>query len=87
MADHTFRQIAFLKSYSTQCGQETARDAVQIFGGRGVTKSGMGKFIEHVSSHSPAVSLSFTEYTLSITEQLPSMLFSAEPKMSWQILV
>jgi alkylation response protein AidB-like acyl-CoA dehydrogenase len=46
-ADKLAGQIAFLKSYSTQCGQETARDAVQIFGGRGVTKSGMGKFIEH----------------------------------------
>ncbi|KAG7089734.1 hypothetical protein E1B28_011388 [Marasmius oreades] len=40
-------QIAFLKSYSTACGQETARDAVQIFGGRGITKTGMGRFIEH----------------------------------------
>ncbi|EGN98920.1 hypothetical protein SERLA73DRAFT_90002 [Serpula lacrymans var. lacrymans S7.3] len=40
-------QIAFLKSYSTQCAQETAKDAVQIFGGRGITKSGMGKFVEH----------------------------------------
>ncbi|KAJ8072677.1 hypothetical protein PM082_016236 [Marasmius tenuissimus] len=40
-------QIAFLKSYSTSCAQETARDAVQIFGGRGITKTGMGRFIEH----------------------------------------
>lgn len=40
-------QIAFLKSYSTSCAQDTARDAVQVFGGRGVTKTGMGKFIEH----------------------------------------
>lgn len=40
-------QIAFLKSYSTACAQETARDAVQIFGGRGITKTGMGRFIEH----------------------------------------
>ncbi|KAF4597133.1 hypothetical protein EYR40_007584 [Pleurotus pulmonarius] len=40
-------QIAFLKSYSTACGQETARDAVQIFGGRGITRTGMGRFIEH----------------------------------------
>jgi len=40
-------QIAFLKSYSTSSAQETARDAVQIFGGRGITMSGMGKFIEH----------------------------------------
>ncbi|TDL25501.1 acyl-CoA dehydrogenase NM domain-like protein [Rickenella mellea] len=39
--------IAFLKMYSTRCAQETAQDAVQIFGGRGITQSGMGKFIEH----------------------------------------
>ncbi|KAF9223846.1 acyl-CoA dehydrogenase NM domain-like protein [Gyrodon lividus] len=55
MTHMTYRQqaqkltgpIAFLKSYSTQCAQDTARDAVQIFGGRGITKTGMGKFIEH----------------------------------------
>ncbi|KAK7033078.1 acyl-CoA dehydrogenase [Favolaschia claudopus] len=40
-------QIAFLKAYSTSCGQETAKDAVQIFGGRGITRTGMGRFIEH----------------------------------------
>ncbi|KAI6115601.1 acyl-CoA dehydrogenase/oxidase [Pisolithus croceorrhizus] len=39
--------IAFLKSYSTRCAQDTARDAVQVFGGRGITKTGMGKFVEH----------------------------------------
>ena len=37
-----------MKSYSTSCAQDTARDAVQVFGGRGITKTGMGKFIEHV---------------------------------------
>ena len=42
------RQIALLKSYSTGCGQDTARDAVQVFGGRGITQTGMGKYIEHV---------------------------------------
>jgi alkylation response protein AidB-like acyl-CoA dehydrogenase len=36
-----------LKSFSTQCGQDIARDAVQIFGGRGITQTGMGRFIEH----------------------------------------
>jgi alkylation response protein AidB-like acyl-CoA dehydrogenase len=41
------RQIAFLKMYATRTGQETARDAVQIFGGRGITRTGMGRFIEH----------------------------------------
>jgi hypothetical protein len=35
---------------ATQAAQETARDAVQLFGGRGITKTGMGRFIEHVSS-------------------------------------
>ena len=41
-------QIAFLKSYSTRSARETAQDAVQIFGGRGITQTGMGRFIEHV---------------------------------------
>ncbi|EIM91154.1 peroxisomal acyl-CoA-dehydrogenase [Stereum hirsutum FP-91666 SS1] len=46
-------QIAFLKMYSTQSAQTTARDAVQIFGGRGITKSGMGRFIEHAYRTAP----------------------------------
>ncbi|PFH53078.1 hypothetical protein AMATHDRAFT_55449 [Amanita thiersii Skay4041] len=50
-------QIAFLKSYSTACGQDTARDAVQIFGGRGITQSGMGRFIEHYHRTIPFDSL------------------------------
>ncbi|CCL98179.1 uncharacterized protein FIBRA_00173 [Fibroporia radiculosa] len=40
-------QIAFLKMYCTRTAQDTATDAVQIFGGRGITQSGMGHFIEH----------------------------------------
>ncbi|KAF7312329.1 Acyl-CoA dehydrogenase [Mycena indigotica] len=40
-------QIAFLKAYCTSSAQETARDAVQIFGGRGITRTGMGRYIEH----------------------------------------
>ncbi|KAF7327904.1 Acyl-CoA dehydrogenase [Mycena kentingensis (nom. inval.)] len=39
--------IAFLKAYCTSSAQETAADAVQIFGGRGITRTGMGKFVEH----------------------------------------
>ncbi|GJE96570.1 acyl-CoA dehydrogenase NM domain-like protein [Phanerochaete sordida] len=39
--------IGLLKMYSTRCAQDTARDAVQIFGGRGITKTGMGRFVEH----------------------------------------
>jgi alkylation response protein AidB-like acyl-CoA dehydrogenase len=46
-ANHLAGQIAFLKSYSTQCAQETARDAVQVFGGRGITSTGMGRTVEH----------------------------------------
>ena len=34
--------------YATRCAQDTARDAVQIFGGRGITRTGMGRVIEHV---------------------------------------
>ncbi|KAJ2922838.1 hypothetical protein H1R20_g14255, partial [Candolleomyces eurysporus] len=40
-------QLALLKSHSTQCAQETAREAVQVFGGRGITRTGMGRFVEH----------------------------------------
>jgi alkylation response protein AidB-like acyl-CoA dehydrogenase len=42
------RPIGLLKMYATRCAQETAADAVQIFGGRGITKTGMGQYIEHV---------------------------------------
>ena len=43
---------------ATQSAQDTARDAVQIFGGRGITKTGMGRYIEHVSVSSVFVALS-----------------------------
>jgi len=46
-AKHLAGPIALLKMYATQTAQETARDAVQIFGGRGITRTGMGRFIEH----------------------------------------
>ncbi|KAJ7284902.1 acyl-CoA dehydrogenase [Mycena rebaudengoi] len=44
---HLAGQIAFLKMYATQTAQQTAADAVQIFGGRGISRGGMGKHIEH----------------------------------------
>ncbi|KAJ7127072.1 acyl-CoA dehydrogenase [Mycena epipterygia] len=44
---HLAGQIAFVKRYATSTAQETATDAVQIFGGRGITRTGMGKHIEH----------------------------------------
>lgn len=33
--------------FSTRAAQETATDAVQLFGGRGITRTGMGRLIEH----------------------------------------
>ncbi|KAF8127044.1 hypothetical protein EV363DRAFT_1518293 [Boletus edulis] len=36
--------IALLKKHVTQCSLETAKGAVQIFGGRGATKTGMGQW-------------------------------------------
>jgi alkylation response protein AidB-like acyl-CoA dehydrogenase len=38
-------QIAFLKMLCTRAGSEISDEAVQIFGGRGITTSGMGRFI------------------------------------------
>lgn len=46
-ADKLAGQMAFLKMHCTQTAQKTATDAVQLFGGRGLTQSGMGRFIEH----------------------------------------
>jgi len=50
-------QIAFLKMYCTKTAQQTAEDATQIFGGRGITRTGMGKFIEHYHRTVPFDSL------------------------------
>jgi alkylation response protein AidB-like acyl-CoA dehydrogenase len=41
--------IGLLKMHATRSAQLTATDAVQIFGGRGITRTGMGEHIEHVS--------------------------------------
>src|SRR6266404_6198842 len=40
--------VALLKQYVTSTGRATAEDATQVFGGRAVTQSGMGKLIENV---------------------------------------
>lgn len=34
--------------FITKTGRETAEDATQIFGGRGITVTGMGKLVENV---------------------------------------
>ncbi|KZZ94071.1 acyl-CoA dehydrogenase [Ascosphaera apis ARSEF 7405] len=38
--------IGLLKSYTTRCAHEVSDDAVNIFGGRGLTQSGMGRLVE-----------------------------------------
>lgn len=40
------RQISFLKMQCTIFAGEIASDAVMIFGGRGLTKTGMGRHIQ-----------------------------------------
>jgi len=39
-------QVALLKMYCTRTAFEAADDCVQIFGGRGITKTGMGNLVE-----------------------------------------
>ena len=38
-----------LSRYITRTGRETAEDATLLFGGRGITQTGMGKLVENVS--------------------------------------
>jgi alkylation response protein AidB-like acyl-CoA dehydrogenase len=38
--------LGLLKSYATRGGHEIADDAVNIFGGRGLTQTGMGRVVE-----------------------------------------
>ncbi|KAI6099179.1 acyl-CoA dehydrogenase/oxidase [Pisolithus sp. B1] len=45
--------IALLKKFVSRSGRETAEDATQIFGGRGITVGGMGKVIENFHRTSP----------------------------------
>ncbi|KAF8629594.1 hypothetical protein AX15_003340 [Amanita polypyramis BW_CC] len=46
MSEHLAGPIGLLKQFVTRCGRETAEDATQVFGGRALTKTGMGKLIE-----------------------------------------
>ncbi|KAH0839550.1 acyl-CoA dehydrogenase/oxidase [Lanmaoa asiatica] len=45
--------IALLKKFISRSGRETAEDATQMFGGRGITVGGMGKIIENFHRTSP----------------------------------
>lgn len=47
-SQHLAGQIALLKMYLTRCAGDIATDAVQIFGGRSLTKTGMGKCVSPV---------------------------------------
>jgi hypothetical protein len=76
-------QIAFLKMYSTRCAQDTARDAVQIFGGRGITQTGMGRFIEHASHLAAACIPADRRFSSSSTTGRSRLtLFSGEVRLS-----
>ncbi|KAJ7896005.1 acyl-CoA dehydrogenase/oxidase [Mycena olivaceomarginata] len=46
-ASHLAGPIGLLKAFVTKSGAETATDATQVFGGRALTVTGMGKVIEN----------------------------------------
>ncbi|KAL5488375.1 hypothetical protein ACEPAI_6483 [Sanghuangporus weigelae] len=52
-ADRLAGAIALLKQFITKCGREIAEDATQVFGGRGITATGMGRLIENFHRTSP----------------------------------
>lgn len=66
--------------HATRSSQETATEAVQVFGGRGITRTGMGQYIEHVSGCviSAYVYCSLLLVAFSITEPFRSILFLEE---------
>ncbi len=47
------RATEFGYRYVTSAGRATAEDAAQLFGGRSVTQTGMGKLVENVRPPSP----------------------------------
>ncbi|KAF9076694.1 acyl-CoA dehydrogenase/oxidase [Rhodocollybia butyracea] len=47
MSNKLAGQIGLLKQFVSRCGRETAEDATQVFGGRALTVTGMGKFVEN----------------------------------------
>lgn len=44
---HLSGPIALLKSHSTRCAHEVADEAVNMFGGRGITRGGMGRVVRN----------------------------------------
>jgi len=53
MSSNLAGPIGLLKQYISKNGRETAEDATQVFGGRAITVSGMGKLIENYHRTSP----------------------------------
>lgn len=45
-AQHLAGPIGLLKMFATRSAHEIADEAVQIFGGRGLTQTGMGRVVE-----------------------------------------
>jgi alkylation response protein AidB-like acyl-CoA dehydrogenase len=63
-SEHLAGQISFLKMQCTIAAGEIASDAMMVFGGRALTKTGMGRHIQHfhqtqVSSRSRFLFLMF----------------------------
>lgn len=54
-SEHLAGQISFLKMQCTIAAGEIASDAMMVFGGRALTKTGMGRHIQHF--HQTQVSL------------------------------
>ena len=52
--------------FVTQTARQTAEDAVQIFGGRSITASGMGKLIENVRLLDHSLSFVLTLFFLEV---------------------
>ncbi|KAL4075603.1 acyl-CoA dehydrogenase/oxidase [Scleroderma citrinum] len=52
-SDKLAGSIALLKQFVSRSGRETAEDATQMFGGRGITVGGMGRIIENFHRTSP----------------------------------
>lgn len=48
MSRYCYCRSILLSRFVSRSGRETAEDATQIFGGRGITVGGMGKVIENV---------------------------------------
>jgi alkylation response protein AidB-like acyl-CoA dehydrogenase len=46
MGEKLAAKVSLLKYYSTRVAQEVSDDAVNLFGGRGITTGGMGRLIE-----------------------------------------